>query len=66
MPDFEDHRTKATLAPADRTKLLRIVVLLVNHADLVEYILSFFEADAMFFPDLAAFVFIEREPHVNI
>ncbi len=66
MPDFEDHRTKAALAPADRTKLFRIVVPLVDQVRLVEYILSFFEADAMFFPDLAAFVFIELEPHVII
>jgi len=66
MPDFEDYGTEATLAPADRTKLLRIVVLLVDLVDLIEYIFRFLEADAMFSFDFAALLFIELEPHVII
>jgi hypothetical protein len=35
-PDFEDHGTEAALAPADRTKLLRVVALPVNDVNLIE------------------------------
>jgi hypothetical protein len=39
MPDLEYHRTEATAAPPDCTKLFRIVVLLVNEVDLIENLL---------------------------
>jgi hypothetical protein len=65
-PDFEDHGTEAALAPADRTKLLRIVALPVDDVNLIEYFRGLFEADAMLSFDLAVLPQIELEPNRRI
>jgi hypothetical protein len=41
MPDLEDHGTEPPPTPTDRPKLFRIVILLVDDVDLVEYLPRF-------------------------
>jgi hypothetical protein len=57
LADLENDRTEATAAPTDRTKLLRIVRLLVNDVHLIEYFLCLFQADAVFPLDAQARLF---------
>ena len=66
MPDLEYHRTEATATPPDCTKLFRIVVLLVDNVDLIEYFPRFLQADAMFSLDGPALLSIELKPHRHI
>lgn len=47
MPDLEDHRTKLAATPSYCAELFRIVILLVYQVRLIEYLLRFFQADAM-------------------
>jgi hypothetical protein len=49
--DLEDHGTQPSVAPANRTILLRVVVLLVDQVGLLKNLLNFFETDAMFAPN---------------
>ena len=63
VPYLEYYGTEATPTPAYCTELLRIVVLLVDDVNLIEYFLDFFEAYAMFSFDLATLLFIELKPH---
>ncbi len=63
MPDLENHGTEATSTPSDCTKLFGIIVLLVNHVHLIENLLRFLQADAVFALDFPALLTIEVEAH---
>ena len=63
VPEVKEGRAKASTAPADGAKLLRIVVLFVDNIDLVEDFLRSPETDAMLSFDVPAFRIIEPEPH---
>ena len=49
-PDLKDHRTDATTAPPDCTKLFWSITPLVDDVHLIEYLLRLFRADAMLSP----------------
>src|SRR5271157_2722105 len=54
MPELEYHGTEAAATPPYRTKLFRIVVLLVHQIDLVENLLGLLQADPVLALDVAA------------
>lgn len=66
MPDLENYRAEVAPAPTDGTKLLRIVVLLVDDIYLIEYLLRLIQADTVFSLDVLALPPIELEPHRRI
>ena len=47
VPDLKDYRTEASGAPSDSSELLGMVVLLVQNVGLIEYLLSFSQANAV-------------------
>jgi hypothetical protein len=61
MPNFKNNRTEAIVAPADRTKLLRIVTPLVHQIDLIENLLRLIQTDAVLPLNLTALRRIELE-----
>lgn len=65
-PDLEDHRTEAVAAPADRTELPRIIVLLVNHVRLVKDLLCLFQAETVLLLGRSALLRIELKAHTRI
>ena len=66
VPDLEDHGTKASTAPADRVKLLRIVALPVNQVGLVEDLTRLPQADAVLLLYGTALRAVEFQAHVRI
>ncbi len=65
-PDLEDYGTEANTAPADGAKLFRIVILLVDQVNLIEYVLRLFQANAVFSLDVPALGLTELEPQRRI
>jgi hypothetical protein len=66
MPDFEDHRTKPAATATDCAKLIRIVILLVDDAGLIEDFLRFLQADAVSLLDGPALLPVKPEPRQHI
>jgi hypothetical protein len=64
MPDFEYYRTQPTTAPSNSTKLLRIVILLVDQVSLVKNLLRLFETYTVFTPDIRVFWLFKVEPRI--
>ena len=61
VPDLENHRTKATEAPAYCAKLFGIIVLLVDEVNLVKNLLCFRQADTVLTLDLPTLGCVEFE-----
>lgn len=64
MPDLEDHRTQPITTPSDGTKLLRVVILLIDQISLIEYPLCLFETDAVFTLNIQIFAFFKVEARI--
>ena len=63
MPDLKNHGTEAAPAPPDRTKLFRIVLLLVDDVRLIEYFLRLVQADAVLSLGTPALLFVKLKPN---
>jgi hypothetical protein len=66
MPDLEYDRTQTATAPANRAKLFRIVILLVDKISLIEDLPGFFETDSVSMPDLSVFPSVEVEAYIRV
>ncbi len=60
---LEHHGTKMSLAPTGRTKLPRIVALLVNNIGLIKNCLCVFKTETVFLPNKATLRGVEFEAH---
>jgi hypothetical protein len=66
VPDFKNNGTEAITAPADRTKLLRVIAPLVHQVDLIENLLRLLQTDAVLPLNLTALRRIELEAYEYI
>jgi hypothetical protein len=64
VPDFVDNGTKQITTPTDGTELFRVVIFLIDQVRLIEDLPRFFETDAMFPFDVAAFLTAEVEARI--